>query len=249
MSLLDKVLNTLPEGEGVRVYIGLHWTAVVVKVDGQEHCGLASTLGGSHVHGVADIPQAGQLESMSALELASLARSEKPISISVGVAAINALIPKRPETFKKINAAEVIAEQGKNKSVALIGHFPFVPKLRRQVGELNVLEQNPRPGDLPENAAEHVLPKADVVAITGMTLLNHTLDDLLKLCKPQSLVILLGPSTYLSPVLFDYGIDLLCGAVVADIDPVLQTVAQAGNFRQVHHAGVQLVTMERPGCL
>ena len=93
---------------------------------------------------------------------------------SVGAAALNALLPKHPETWIDLNAEEVIAEHGTGKSVALIGHFPFVDRLHPRVGKLTVLELNPRPGDLPNNAAKDVIPSADVVAITAMALLNHT---------------------------------------------------------------------------
>ncbi len=55
---------------------------------------------------------------------------------------------------------------------------------------------------------------------------------------------LLGPSTPLSPLLFDYGIRLLSGALVEEIEPVLAAVSQGANFRQVHHAGVRLVTLQ-----
>jgi uncharacterized protein (DUF4213/DUF364 family) len=56
-------------------------------------------------------------------------------------------------------------------------------------------------------------------------------------------VLLLGPTTPLSPVLFDHGVHILSGAVVTDVEGVLRTVGQGGNFRQVHRAGVRLVTM------
>ena len=45
------------------------------------------------------------------------------------------------------------------------------------------------------------------------------------------LVLALGPSTPLSPVMFDYGVHLLSGSVVEDIDTVLQAVSQGANFR------------------
>jgi uncharacterized protein (DUF4213/DUF364 family) len=131
--------------------------------------------------------------------------------------------------------------------VALIGHFPFVERLKTRVGKLTVLELNPQPGDLPVSMAAEVLPTAKVVAITGMTLLNHTLDGLLKMCAPDALVILLGPSVPLDPLLFDMGIDILCGSVVTSVDPVLAAVRQGATFRQVHRAGVRLVTTTRPG--
>jgi uncharacterized protein (DUF4213/DUF364 family) len=245
--MIEAVLSTLPEGECVQVLIGLHWTAVVIEVQGELRCGLASTLSGGHGHGEPDVPQAGGLEKMSGLELAALARKERLSLASVGVAAINASLPRQPDQWEYHNAEEVIAKHGASKTVALVGHFPFIPHLRTRVGELNVLEQRPRPGDIPANFAEEIIPKADVVAISGTTLINHTLTELLSLCSPDAMVILLGPSTFLSRVLFDYEIDLLCGSVVTDIEAVLTTIRQGGNFRQVHRAGVQLVSISRTG--
>jgi uncharacterized protein (DUF4213/DUF364 family) len=248
MILLDKLIDGLLDGDVVEVRVGLHWTAVAVDVEEEMRCGLASTLSGEHRHGgEPDVPMAGRLEELSAQELASLARSQKPVLASLGVAAMNALMPRTPEAWVDGNAEEILSDHGAGKRVAIIGHFPFVPRLRERVGELIVLERNPGQGDLPAEAAPDVLPNADVIAITGMTLANHTLDSLLNLCSQEAVVMVLGPSTPLSPVLFDFGVDLISGAVVTRIEPVLRAVAQGANFRQVHKAGVRLVTMVRPG--
>ena len=61
--------------------------------------------------------------------------------------------------------------------------------------------------------------------------------------RPEALVLVLGPSTPLSPALFDYGVHLLSGAVVQDVEAVLRAVSQGANFRQVRRLGVRLVTM------
>jgi uncharacterized protein (DUF4213/DUF364 family) len=250
--ILNALLNTPLNGNVREVLIGLHWTAVVVEANGERRCGLASTLSPPHhIHGVVDVPEAGRLVDMDGPALLELAKSERPLLAGVGVATINALLRPDPEQLLDRNAEAVIAAQGAGKKVALIGHFPFVERLRTRVGELWVLEQNPQPGDLPAASASELLPQADIVAITGTTLVNHTLDKLLAYCAPQAAVILLGPSTPLSPLLFDRkqggGIDILCGSVVFDIDPVLQVIGQGGNFRQVRRAGVRTVTMARPG--
>jgi len=57
----------------------------------------------------------------------------------------------------------------------LVGHFPFIPKLRPAVGQLWVIEQRPAEGDYPAEAAADLIPQADVVAITSSALINHTL--------------------------------------------------------------------------
>ena len=101
-------------------------------------------------------------------------------------------------------------------------------------------------GDLPASAAAEFIPQADIVALTSMTLLNHTFDGLLALRRPDAQVMLLGPSTPLTPLLFDRGVDLLSGAIVEDIDAVLRGVSQGAGFRQLHRLGVRLVTLTRP---
>ena len=246
MALLSDLLNTLPDGDVSQVVIGLHWTAVVTEVEDTRRCGLATTSRIPHEHhSEPDVPDAGQLESSNGLVVAAYSQSDSPIMRSVGVAAINALLPPPIQDVVDTNAEEVIASLGFERRVVLVGRFPFIPRLRTRVGELTVLELNPNPGELPETAAQDVIPAADVVAITGLTLINHSLENLLKLCSPQARVILLGPSTPLSPVLFDYGVDLLCGSVVTDIEPVLRAVSQGANFRQVHRAGVRLISVAR----
>lgn len=247
MQLLSQLLASLPNGEVVEVRIGTHWTAVVVEVNGQRRCGLCSTLFSGHHHhrSEPEVAAAGRLEDIPAIELAKLVTGEGLTLRSVGIAALNALLPQHPDQWVDANAEEIIARQGKDRRVVMVGHFPFVDRLRKSVGELVILEQEPGPGDLPAHAAPDVIPNADVVAITAMTLANHTLEGLLKLCAPKAYVILMGPSTPLDKQLFQYGVDVLSGAVVTAIEPVLRVVSQGGNFRQVHRAGVRLVNILR----
>ena len=245
-NLIDDLLRDLPAGKIIDVCIGLNWTAVVVKVAGELRCGLASTLrGGNHHHGDPAIPAAGNLVGLPASELAANLKSDHPTRSSLGLATLNALLPRAPKNWTDQHAEETILALGRDKRVVLVGHFPFVPHLRERILQLDVLEFSPLEDDLPASAAPQVIPQADVVAITGMTLHNGTLEALLSLCSSNAQVMLLGPSTALSPVLFDYGIDLVAGAVVEKIEPVLQVVSQGGNFRQVRRAGVRLVTYTR----
>jgi len=247
MPLLDDLLATLPDGDVVEVCIGIHWSAVVVETNGVQRCGLATTLLTDHEHHLhPDVPVAGELLDFPARELAAQVKSDQPTMVGVGMAAVNALLPPLDLPSRDLNAEEVIARLGTGKPVALIGHFPFIPRLEGRVGQLTVLERTPRPGDLPASAAPQVLPEAEVVAITGMALLNGSMEDLLALCQPDAQVIVLGPTTPLSPVLFDYGVDFLSGSLVTDIEAVLRCIRQGGNFRQVHKAGVRLVTYATP---
>lgn len=238
MKLLKTLLDQLPPSDipVKNVLVGVHWTAVCSK-----SCGLASTLVGDGPHGHNPVRDVGKLEQKSAQELAGWVRSDNLLEASIGMAAINSLLEVDESQAVEINAAEVLAREGKGKSIAVIGHFPFVDRLRALAGNLWVIEQRPQAGDLPEQAAEDYLPQADVIAITGTALINHTLERLLSLCPARSLVMVLGPSTPLSPVLFQYGIQMISGARVIDETTALKTIQQGASFPQVK--GARLLTL------
>jgi uncharacterized protein (DUF4213/DUF364 family) len=130
----------------------------------------------------------------------------------------------------------------------LIGHFPFISRLRGSVGQLWVIEKHPSKDEYPDYAALELLPRADFVAITGTTVINRTVDKLLGLCTPEATVMVLGPSTPLSPILFDYGVDILSGTRVLDEAAVLRTVGQGASFRQVEGVKLLSFTRERGIC-
>lgn len=75
--------------------------------------------------------------------------------------------------------------------------------------------------DLPAEQAEQVLPQADIAAITGTALLNGTIDELLSLCQKDTLIMVLGPTSPLSPVWFEYGVSIVSGTRVTDAAMVL----------------------------
>lgn len=125
-------------------------------------------------------------------------------------------------------------------SVDVVGHFPWIPKLKGEVKNLWVFEQRVREGDLPAEEAERILPQCDVVGITGTSFINHTLEGLLKRCK-EAYVVLIGPTTPLSPFLFDHGIDAICGVKVIDAEKVIRQ--RRATFKEV--TGVRLLTLSK----
>jgi len=127
--------------------------------------------------------------------------------------------------------------------LVIVGHFPFITQLRSVTEELSVIEKKPQEGDFPEAEANRLLPQADVVGITGTAFTNHTLEHLLGLCNPKAYVVILGDTTPLSSVLFDYGISALSGTRVIDPKTVLLCVSQGATFRQIR--GIRLLTMEK----
>ena len=237
MKIIESLLANISEDAPVRsVLVGAHWTVVCSR-----YCGLGATLIGNHPHGHMQVRDVGSLHKKSARELAEYADSTDILEASIGVAAINSLLYVDESLAVEINASEVLASRGCGKNVALIGHFPFIPQLRQAVKQLWVIEQRPAEDEYPAEAASQLLPQAEVVAITGSALINHTLDSLLDLVQPGATVMILGPSTPLSPLLFDYGATILSGTHVVDEAAVLRTVGQGAVFRQVD--GVKLLTL------
>jgi uncharacterized protein (DUF4213/DUF364 family) len=240
VKILDDVIATLKEDALAReVRVGRFWTAVLSR-----GFGLASTVGPEvHEHGAVFVGEAGGLAGRSALELTGLARSQSTLEAGIGLAAINSLLDVDETHCVELNAADLLIDRGRGKNVALVGHFPFVPALREAAGRLWVLELRPHPGDVGAEEAAAIVPQADIVAITGSAFINHTIEDLLGLCRPESFVMVLGPTTPLSPVLFNYEVDVISGTRVVDPELALRCVSEGSTFRQIR--GVRLLTMER----
>ncbi|MFN2225459.1 MAG: Rossmann-like domain-containing protein [Anaerolineae bacterium] len=240
--LLDSVKEDAPVGQ---ILVGAFWTAVVLDTD-PPRCGLASTLRAETGGPWPAVREPGRLHGRSGRELAGLLHSERILEASIGMAAFNALLQVDEGPLTEANAEDYILRHGTGKRVAIVGHFPFIDRVRAAAAECWVLELRPGPGDLPADQADVVLPQADVVALTGTSLLNHTFDDLRALCRPDAFVLLLGPSVPMVPLLFDLGMDALSGTLVDDPARVLLSVGQGASFRQIKRGGgLRLLTWVR----
>ena len=243
MSITDALLDSLQADALVRqVLVGAFWTAVVLEGD-PPRCGLASTLRAETHDEGPPVRQPGRLCEHRGRELAEWLRSPRILEASIGMAAFNALLEVDESACADLNAEEVIVKQATGRRVAVVGHFPFVERVRQTAEVCWVLELRPRPGDLSAAQAKEVLPQADVVALTGTSLLNHTFDDLIALCRPEAFVVLLGASAPLSPVLLERGLDAVCGTKVVDVPAALGAVGEGATFRQI--PGKRLLTMAR----
>lgn len=241
-SMLQDILSLLKTDYKVSdIRTCVYWTAVT-----SFRCGLASTMAASLLPSEGhQVGGAGYLLPAGAKELARLSLSSRTLEKAIGLAAINSMLPIDESLCIDLNAETEIETLGKGRRVAIIGHFPFVKRLKEKVKELWTFELpgRDRPGDFSGKEVETLLPQADVVAITSTTLINQTLGGILDLIQPNAYKMMLGPSTPLSSVLFDYGFDALSGSIVIDRDQVLNCISQGANFRQVE--GVRKVVIRR----
>ena len=234
--LLDSVEIDLPVTAGV---IGSHLIAV-----GSRRLGLAARLpGGGDEQPVFSKKASHTLVGRSALDLARWLKGDDWLKAGVGMAAVNSLLEIDYDKLHEINAKHIIAQRAAGKNLMVVGHFPFVNALRPTVRNLWIMEKQPGAECISEEEGYQLMPEADVIAITGSSLINHTFERIMVNCRSGSFKIMLGPSTPLSPVLFDYGLDAIGGALVEDSKTVLTMVEEGASFRQL--TGVRTVIMSK----
>lgn len=214
--LYDELIDLIPDDIKIEDCLtGLSW--FLVRSIG---VGIAMT----PPEGQRDYCFTGKLIGAPVKEVARWVKSWNFFEAAMGLAAINSVLnaPKRLEKTLAVQwedqpLADVFTymrEQVGGKKVAVIGHFRDL-ELLAPLCELSILERCPIPGDYPDPACEYILPQQDFVFITATTLINKTLPRLLELSQ-NAHVVLTGPSTPMTPSLFNYGIDMIAGTSVFD---------------------------------
>ena len=240
MQLLEELINSLkrdlPVTAGV---VGSHLIAVASR-----RLGLAAHL--PRVEGGEPVPSEKAISTLvgwSARDLAMWLMGDEWLKAGIGMASLNSLLEIDYGKLREINAKHIIADRAAGKNLMVVGHFPFVNTIRSSVRNLWVMEKKPGAEYISEEEGYQFLPEADVVAITGSSLINHTFGRIMSYCRSGSFKIMLGPSTPLSPVLFDYGLDVIGGALVETMNTVLAEVEQGAAFRELK--GVRTVVMAK----
>lgn len=157
------------------------------------------------------------------LEICDAARAIKSWNLeeaSLALSAVNSAL-NTDERVKLLHAEDSMDRyythglDFRGKTVGLIGHLHGPPEMRRDAKEVYIIEKQPREGDYPDAACDWLLPRCDIVIITGSAIINKTLPHLLSLCR-DAYTILTGPSVPLCPGLLEHGIDRIAGMVVTD---------------------------------
>ena len=240
-----------PELDGItveRAVIGLFFTGV--KLD--------NGIAGACATPIKTIPEAvccpssamampfpGKLTGGPAFDLAREALGDNGIRRAVGIAAMNALADTcwrrrpHPETELRLGIDAFDAtEIRRGDKVVVVGAFvPFLRELKRRHQPYLVLEQDPAtlkadelPFFRPAEQAAAVVPEADVLLITGTTLINGTLEELLALARPTARVTMVGPTVSLLPDGFlRRGADILGTVRITDPDAFLDILAEGGS--------------------
>jgi uncharacterized protein (DUF4213/DUF364 family) len=265
LSEIAEILGSELDGLAVeRAVIGLFFTGVK----------LSNGIAGACATPIKTIPEAvccptsamampfpGKLRGRPAIELANEALGDHGIRRAVGIAAMNALADTcwcrrpHPETELRlgIDAFDATEIRPGDKVVVVGAFVPFLRELKRRHQPFLVLEQDPatlKPEEFPffrsADEAPMVVPDADVLLITGTTLINDTLEELLRLAKPAARVTMVGPTVSLLPDAFlRRGADILGTVRITAPDEFLEMLAEGGSGYHFLGRSAQKVVLVR----
>jgi uncharacterized protein (DUF4213/DUF364 family) len=234
MKLTDALLESVSGSHSPirRCMVGLHWICVESRFAGMAHT-LRCREG-------AELEDAGNIEGRDVFEIAGRLRSWETLDAGLGLAALCSLIEPAGE---RVNVVDYILSVAPGKTVTCVGRFPFYSDILKTAARSYLLEMNPGKDELPSFAAEEVIPQSDLVVLTGTSLINKTLERLLELSR-KGISVVLGPSTPMSDVLFDFGADVLAGVRIVDPARLFASVTQ--GVKLYHKiAGIESVTRFR----
>jgi uncharacterized protein len=207
------------------------------------------------------MPFPGKLRGRPAFDLAREALGENGIRRAVGIAAMNALADtcwrRRPhpdtELQLGIDAFDATGIYPGDRVVVVGAFVPFLRELKRRRQSYLVLEQDPAtlkadelPFFRPAEQAAAVVPQADVLLITGTTLINDTLEELLALANPAARVTMVGPTVTMLPDAFlRRGADVLGTVRITAPEEFLDILAEGGSGYHFLGRSAQKVVLMR----
>lgn len=196
----------------------------------------------SSVHAM---PMPGKIRGRRISEVLGETRRDHGLRRTLGIAAMNALAdaawdraPRPGCTLHEGVDAFDLARIAPTNHVVVVGAFgPFLKELRRRGQSFHVLEKDERtlkPEELaffrPSEAAPDVVPRADVLIVTGTTMVNDSIDEILSLARPGAEIVVVGPTVGLVPeALFARGVRVGGGIRVTDPDALLDVLSEGGS--------------------
>lgn len=191
------------------------------------------------------MPLSGKLSGRPVNEYLEDVFSPNILKKTLGIATLNALTtllweldpPKDYVVEYDKNAFEEFDLDRYDKTVVVGALVPMIRRLISAHKDFHILEKDVRtlkprelPYYLPAEDAGKVVPDADLLVITGVTVLNDTLPGLLAMRKPGADVLVTGPTVSMLPeVFFEAGVTMVGGIVVTDADKTLDLISEGGS--------------------
>jgi uncharacterized protein (DUF4213/DUF364 family) len=193
----------------------------------------------------ARMPQAGKFQRSPASEIIKYALDPNVLKSAIGVATLNALSQMIIESG---NGAEFqivrdrdgfdLLEIQPYETVSLIGAFgPYIRRLKMMGNPFFIIEKNPQTLRLdemkyfkPESEMRDALEKSRVAILTGTSIVNHTIDQILSLIRNGIRAGIIGPTASMIPTaFFRRGVRIMAGVQISKPDLMIKILKQGGS--------------------
>lgn len=225
------------DGEIEHFQMGLTWSSCRIKQGSASSVGFAM----SPQEKTRLLSWPGTLVSTSVAQLAERLLSWDNFAATSALAACNAAINNSENTllhsakalprgaFPHLAVFDYFRPWLQGQKIVVIGRYP---NMECALEGLNyqVLERQPQGDDLPDSAAEFILPQADWVFITATSIINKTFPRLCALSK-NAVSVLMGPSTPWLDCFSQLEVDFLAGIQLLNTQKAEQIAAEGGGVR------------------
>ena len=191
------------------------------------------------------MPLSGKLSGRSVKSYLDDLSHENILRKTLAIATLNALSACYWEGNKNleykieidVDSFDVMEVPKGKKSVVIGALVPMLKKLLAADADFKVLEMDSRTLKgkelehfAPSKDANVYIPDSDLDVITGVTILNDTLPDLLAMCKPGADILVTGPTAGMIPdAFFKRGVTIMGGILVTKPDELLDVISEGGS--------------------
>jgi uncharacterized protein len=250
---IDQIENLLVTD----VRIGLFLTAIRLS---SGSCGIAGNLKVDMIHGDKQNRDFGEYAPtrIRGNKVMDLIETEKktPVISTLKLAALNAvssqiMVKSGYKIHENMDPVDLLDLESA-RTITLVGGFQsYIRKISGTSAQLYVLEfdKNALKEDqqrffVPAENYVDLLPQSDIVIITGLTLVNNTIDGLLQAVKPGAQVVVTGPSANIIPdVLFHNNVTMIGATRILDPDLLFTVVGEAGAGYHLFERCAQKITI------
>ena len=207
------------------------------------------------------MPYAGRFQGMPVKMALEEMLNDNPFHRSLGLAVINALsntiwLNNNHQEYKIIRNADVVKtiHIPKDANVVVIGSLiPYIKLLKENNNDFYILESDTfnlkddeLPFCLPIEKAPQKVPFADTLIITGTTLIDDTLDEILEMARTDAEIVLVGPTGSILPeALFKRGVNIVSGVIVTKPDELLDMLAKGASGFHFFGKSVEKIIIEK----
>ncbi len=191
------------------------------------------------------MPASGRMKGMAVTSVLDEMFAGNELKQTLGIAVVNALSnlcwsvqpPTDYRLIRDMDATDAVPLPDEAFVVLVGALIPCLQRLKKRARPYCVLEMDSRtlkPDELPFYApadqAPAKVPLADILVITGTTLINNTLEDLLSLARLDAKIVVVGPTASMLPqAFFRRNVEAIGGVRVTRPDDLLDMIGEAGS--------------------